>query len=152
MSVKFLAQGNNSLTLTGFEPMLLAILRLLVWCVNHLTMLPNHAVFLWLVITIPLRQVQVLLSAYTCIMAVKLKTQLCCVDITFVKKKLNYKQKSLEYVVTMKTYFFYMYILEHLILSSYLFLYFLPSFQHLLFPINKPKKYKKKFKLHNIHI
>jgi hypothetical protein len=28
MSVKFLAQGNNDLTLTGFEPMRLAIMRL----------------------------------------------------------------------------------------------------------------------------
>ena len=40
MSVKFLAEGNNGLPLTGFEPMRLAILRLLVWCVNHSTTPP----------------------------------------------------------------------------------------------------------------
>ena len=40
ISVKFLAQGNNDLSLTGFEPMRLAILRLLVWCVNHSTTMP----------------------------------------------------------------------------------------------------------------
>ena len=40
ISVKFLAQGNNRLSVTGFEPMRLAILRLLVWRVNHSTMPP----------------------------------------------------------------------------------------------------------------
>jgi hypothetical protein len=37
MSVKFLAQGNNDLPLTGFLPMWLAIIRLL----NHSAMLPH---------------------------------------------------------------------------------------------------------------
>ena len=41
VSVKFLAQGNNGLSLTGFEPMRLVILRLLVWPVNHTTTLPS---------------------------------------------------------------------------------------------------------------
>ena len=40
MSVKFLAQGNNNLALTGFEPMRLAILRLLVRRVNISTTPP----------------------------------------------------------------------------------------------------------------
>ena len=40
ISVKFLAQGNNGLSLRGFEPKRLAILRLLVWRVNHSTMPP----------------------------------------------------------------------------------------------------------------
>ena len=35
MSVKFLAEGNNGLTVIGFEPMWLAILRLLFRRVNH---------------------------------------------------------------------------------------------------------------------
>jgi hypothetical protein len=38
MCVKFLAQGNNRLPLTWFEPTRRAILRLLVQCVNHLAM------------------------------------------------------------------------------------------------------------------
>ena len=37
MSIKFLAQGNNRQSLTGFEPMWLAIIRLLVRHANHLT-------------------------------------------------------------------------------------------------------------------
>ena len=41
ISVKFLAQAINGLSLTGFEPKQLAILRLLVWHVNHLTMPPR---------------------------------------------------------------------------------------------------------------
>ena len=41
MSLKFLAQGNDGLLLTGFEPMQPAILGLLVRCVNHSTMLPR---------------------------------------------------------------------------------------------------------------
>ena len=40
MSVKFLAQGNNGLPPTGFEPMRLVILRLLVRSVNHSTTPP----------------------------------------------------------------------------------------------------------------
>ena len=40
IKVKFLAQGNNGLPLTGFEPMQLVILRLLVQRVNHLTTPP----------------------------------------------------------------------------------------------------------------
>ena len=48
MSVKFLAQGNNGLPLTWFEPMWLAILRLLVWCVNHSTTLPHKYLFEYL--------------------------------------------------------------------------------------------------------
>ena len=40
ISVKFLAQGNKRLTLTGFEPRQLAILRLLVRHVNHSFTLP----------------------------------------------------------------------------------------------------------------
>ena len=40
MIVKFLAQGNNGLTLTGFELIWLAILRLLVWRVNNWTTPP----------------------------------------------------------------------------------------------------------------
>jgi hypothetical protein len=40
MSVIFLAQGNNGLLLTGFEPMRLAIIRLLVRRVNHSAMPP----------------------------------------------------------------------------------------------------------------
>ena len=40
ISLKFLAQGNNALSLTGSEPIRLVILRLLVWCVNHLTTPP----------------------------------------------------------------------------------------------------------------
>ena len=35
ISVKIIAQAYNGLPLTGFEPMGLAILRLLVWCLNH---------------------------------------------------------------------------------------------------------------------
>ena len=45
MSVKLLAQGNNGLSLTGFEPMKLAILRLLAWCVNQLTTLQLDVIF-----------------------------------------------------------------------------------------------------------
>jgi hypothetical protein len=41
LSVKFLAQGNNDLPLTGFEPMRLAIMRLLVRRVNHSAMPPQ---------------------------------------------------------------------------------------------------------------
>ena len=41
MSVKFLAQGNNDLSLTGFEPMRLAILRLLARRVNYSTNPPR---------------------------------------------------------------------------------------------------------------
>ena len=37
---RFFAEGNNGLSLTGFEPMRLAILRLLVRCVNHSTRPP----------------------------------------------------------------------------------------------------------------
>ena len=40
ISVKFIAQGNNGLSLTGFEPMWLAILRLLIRHVNHSTTPP----------------------------------------------------------------------------------------------------------------
>ena len=42
ISVKFLAQWNNGLSFTGFEPMRLAILRLLVQRVNHSTTKPPH--------------------------------------------------------------------------------------------------------------
>ena len=41
ISVKFLAQGNNSLSVTGFKPMRLAILRL-VRHVNHSTTPPQY--------------------------------------------------------------------------------------------------------------
>ena len=41
LNVKFLAQRHNSFPMTGFEPMQLAILRLLAWCVNCLNMLPQ---------------------------------------------------------------------------------------------------------------
>ena len=59
ISVWFLAQGNNGLSMTGFEPMRLAILRLLVRRVNHSTTPPlcccckcypgkyRHAMSLW---------------------------------------------------------------------------------------------------------
>ena len=40
ISVKFIDQGINGLSLTGFEPMQLAILGLLVWRVNHSTTPP----------------------------------------------------------------------------------------------------------------
>ena len=40
MSIKFLAQGNNGLSLAGFEPMRLGIIRLLVRRVNHSTTPP----------------------------------------------------------------------------------------------------------------
>ena len=40
MSVEFLAHGNNSLPLTGFEPVWTGILSLLVWCINHSTTSP----------------------------------------------------------------------------------------------------------------
>ena len=47
--VKFLAQRNNSLSLTGFEPMHLAILRLLVRCLNHSNTLPlSNFVVTWI--------------------------------------------------------------------------------------------------------
>jgi hypothetical protein len=42
MSVKFLAQGNNDLPLTGFEPKQLAIIRLPVRRVNHSSMTPLY--------------------------------------------------------------------------------------------------------------
>ena len=41
MNVKFLAQGNNHLFLTGFEYMWPVILRLLVQQINHWTTPPN---------------------------------------------------------------------------------------------------------------
>ena len=41
IGVKFLAQGNNGLSLTGFETMWLVILRLLVWHINHSTTPPH---------------------------------------------------------------------------------------------------------------
>ena len=40
MSIRFLAQGNNGLSLTGFKPMRLAILGFLVRRVNHSTTPP----------------------------------------------------------------------------------------------------------------
>ena len=46
ISVKFFAQGNNGLSLTGFEPMQLAILRLLVRRINHSTMPPHLFIFI----------------------------------------------------------------------------------------------------------
>ena len=48
--VMFLPEGNNGLSLTGFEPKQLAILRLLVWWVNHSTM-PPHCICLavWII-------------------------------------------------------------------------------------------------------
>jgi hypothetical protein len=39
ISVKFLAQGNNDWPLTGFGPLLLAIIRLLVQRINHSVMI-----------------------------------------------------------------------------------------------------------------
>jgi hypothetical protein len=40
MSVNFLAQGNDDLSLMSFEPMRLVIIRLQVPCVKHWAMLP----------------------------------------------------------------------------------------------------------------
>ena len=45
MRVKFFAQGNNELSLTGFEPIRLAILKLLVRHVNHSTTPPLLKLF-----------------------------------------------------------------------------------------------------------
>ena len=45
MSVKFLAQGDNDLPLTGSEPMWLAILRLLARHINHSTTPPSTLIY-----------------------------------------------------------------------------------------------------------
>ena len=47
MCVKFLAQGNNGLSLIEFEPMWLVILILIVWCINHLTTPPLNVSFVF---------------------------------------------------------------------------------------------------------
>ena len=46
VSVKFLAHGNNSLSLTVFEPMWLTIIRLLVKCFNHSPLLITSSLVL----------------------------------------------------------------------------------------------------------
>jgi hypothetical protein len=50
MSVKFFAQGNKDLPLWRFEPMRLAIMRLLVQRINHSAMLPLSGDFIVLLV------------------------------------------------------------------------------------------------------
>jgi hypothetical protein len=46
MRVKFLAQGNKNLSLMRFEPMQIAIIRILVQCVGHSVMPPLNVICL----------------------------------------------------------------------------------------------------------